>query len=199
MLGDKEMIMKRSLILASAGLALIGVLLMTNGCSTRSPGHTIPNTAFRLAQKAPYAKQANPAAAARVIDLFSDYSAEPVAAKIRGVYADKFFFRDGFKELHELEALADYMVKGTEPLRSCSFEFSEPVFDGGDCYLRWVMKVNLNRDPEDAMQECIGMSHIRFDESGKVVYQQDYWDPTDILYSRIPLVGWAIKKVHQRL
>ena len=66
-------------------------------------------------------------------------------------------------------------------------------------YLRWTMNVSLNRDPEDRMDSALGMSHIRFNPDGKIVFQQDYWDPTDILYSRIPVANWLIKKVKERL
>lgn len=174
--------------------------MTTNGCTSTGPGHTVPNAAFRLAeQQQNYNRVRDDAAVARVIDLFSDYSADAVKAKVRGVYADKLFFRDGFKEFHEVDGLEAYLVHGTKPLRECRFDFPQVAFDDGDYYLRWVMNVALNRDPEGSMQQCIGMSHIRFDDAGKVVFQQDYWDPTDILYSRIPVVGWAIKKVQARL
>lgn len=182
-----------------AALALIGTLIMLNGCTSTSPGHSIPNDQFRLAQKASYATTRNDEGIARLMDLFSDYSAGPVQAKARSVYEDKLFFRDGFKELHDIDALEAYLVHGTEPLRSCTFDFEEPTFDNGDYYLRWVMNVNLNRDPEDQLQQAIGLSHVRLNDAGKVVYQQDYWDPTDILYSRIPVASWLIRKVHARL
>jgi hypothetical protein len=31
------------------------------------------------------------------------------------------------------------------------------------------------------------------------MFQQDYWDPSDVLYSRIPIAGWMINKVKSGL
>jgi hypothetical protein len=91
------------------------------------------------------------------------------------------------------------MLRSTEPLRRCWFDFEPPIRHGSDYYLRWTMNVNLKSEPEDQVAQALGMSHLRFDAKGKVIFQQDYWDPTDVLYSRIPLAGWLIRKVKQRL
>jgi hypothetical protein len=36
------------------------------------------------------------------------------------------------------------------------------------------------------------MSHIRYNSEGKVIFHQDYWDPTDIVYRRIPIAKQLI-------
>lgn len=171
------------------------------GCSTRGPGMTRPHAAFTKAVTATdYDKSGrNEEAIARVLDLFGDYSAEHIEPLIDETYAETLFFRDGFKEYHTREPLKAYLLHGTEALRSCRFDFPSVAWDQGDYYFRWVMSVSLKRDAEGVSEDVIGFSHIRFDEAGKVVFQQDYWDPTDVLYSRIPVAGWLINKVHQRL
>ena len=45
----------------------------------------------------------------------------------------------------------------------------------------------------------MGVSHFRFNSSGQVVFHQDYWDPTDIVYKRIPLVKQLIAYVKKKL
>ena len=84
-------------------------------------------------------------------------------------------------------------------MRECTFDFESPVIDGEDVYLRWTMNVNLKRDKPDRVDRAIGMSHLRFNDEGKVIFQQDYWDPTDVLYRRIPVANWLIGKVKERL
>lgn len=182
---------------------LVGGAVLMTGCSTTYPRLTEPNRAYQeaLASTSDAGTGSDRAGegVARVIALFEDFSAENLRANVRNVYADAFYFRDGFKEIRNLDELETYMVQSTEPLRFCTFEFEKPIQRGNDYYLRWVMKVSLNSDPEDHVEQVIGMSHFRFNDEGKVVFQQDYWDPSDVLYRRIPIAGRMINWVKSRL
>jgi len=42
-----------------------------------------------------------------------------------------------------------------------------------------------------------GNSHIKFDH--KIYYHRDYFDTTSMLYEYIPLLGFIIKKIKQRM
>ena len=42
------------------------------------------------------------------------------------------------------------------------------------------------------------MTHVRFDENGKVVFHQDYWDGGTV-YERVPVVGWLIGEIKERI
>lgn len=42
------------------------------------------------------------------------------------------------------------------------------------------------------------MSHVRFDETGKITFHQDYWD-TGIIYEKTPVLGPIITWIRQRI
>ena len=178
-------------------------LILGSGCTGPKTGITSPTADYVEALESGVLLEAGSdleqQAIAGVTGLFSDYSGENIRAHVRSTYAETFFFRDGFRDIRKLDELEAYMVHGTEPLRFCTFTFEEPVRQGRDYYLRWVMKVSLNRDKEGQFDEILGMSHLRFNEQGRVVFHQDYWDPSDLLYRRIPVAGWMIHKIKQRL
>ena len=183
---------------------LVGGIMTATGCATRFPHLTEPDAEYRAALRAPVGHrfaqpQQEQAALERVMNLFRDFSPENLRRQTRAVYADTLYFRDGFRLVRDIDALDAYFQHSAEPLRSCAFVFADPVQDRGDYFLRWTMSVNLKRDPEDRVEQVIGMSHIRFDEEGKVVFQQDYWDPTDVLYRRIPVANRLIGYVRSRL
>ena len=181
-----------------ATLFTLGGTTMLIGCSTaKYPRLTEPNAMYL---KAVADKPAAPPEAIQpLIALFADYTKENVSARVRDVYAESLYFRDGFKEFTEIDGLEAYLVHGTEPLRTCVFEFPSVAMHNGDYYLRWVMKANLKRDDPDRVEEVIGMSHVRLNAEGKVVFQQDYWDPSDVLYRRIPIAGWMVHKIKSTL
>jgi hypothetical protein len=43
------------------------------------------------------------------------------------------------------------------------------------------------------------MTHLRFDESGRVVLHQDFWDSAAGLYRNLPVVGYVLKLVDARM
>jgi hypothetical protein len=135
----------------------------------------------------------------RFLDMFRDYTKDNLEKSVENVYAPNVFFRDGFRELHSAAAIREYMIEGLTAVRSCTFDFHDVASEGGEVYIRWVMNLNLLSDEEDEVSRALGLSHIRLNADGKVIFHQDYWDPTDVLYRRIPVANWMIKKVRERL
>jgi len=164
------------------------------GCSTHYPKLTVPDAAYAkaLEETADQQPDDEDAALQALMNLFEDFTATNLKANTRKVYADTFYFRDGFRQFDRIDALETYMVHSTEPLRSCTFIFSEPVKNPPDYYLRWVMRVNLKRDEPERVDEVIGFSHIRFNPAGQVAFHQYYWDPPDLLYRRFPVANRLI-------
>jgi hypothetical protein len=43
-----------------------------------------------------------------------------------------------------------------------------------------------------------GLTHMRFNTAGKIIFHQDYWD-TSLLLDRLPVVGFWTKLVKNRI
>ncbi|MDA0991885.1 MAG: nuclear transport factor 2 family protein [Verrucomicrobia bacterium] len=179
-----------------------------SSCSTQSINLTDPSASYMDALQATEASpadrlatgsQAERSAIEQFQGFWATFTYEVVTQRVRDIYADDVYLRDGVREIQGIDALAAYMAKSTEPLRSCTFEFQRVVQQDGNYFFQWTMHVNLLRDPVDRVGEAIGMSHVRFNPAGKVTFQQDYWDPSDLIYRRIPVAGWLIDKVRARL
>ncbi len=182
---------------------VISVLILQGGCASPSPiTHLSPAYVDGLASSA-RAQHADPETAARGIEavkaLFENYSTNSILEYADKVYAESLYFRDGFREMTNRTDLIKYLVHGAEPLRTCTFQFDQVMNDDYDYYLRWVMRVSLPSDPEGYFDEAVGMSHMRFNTDGQVIFHQDYWDPTDVLYRRIPMASGLIRIVKDRL
>ncbi|MGZ0654299.1 nuclear transport factor 2 family protein [Coraliomargarita sp. W4R53] len=180
------------------------------GCHSYKNMHTqtTPDTAYLRALEAtdparfdlPKAGSAAETAMLQPIqDLFIDYSHDNLAASIPQVYASDFYFRDAFRLIRSPGELSDYMLQGLEPLEGAEFVFHDIARSGGDFYLNWTMRLDFKKTPTGTWEESIGISRLRFNSEGKVIFHQDYWDPTDIVYRRIPvarqLIAWVKKKM----
>ena len=69
----------------------------------------------------------------------------------------------------------------------------------GEYYVRWSMMIRFKRFKKNVDTHSIGLSHLRFDAQGRVVYHQDYWNAADGLFRHIPVLGWMIEAVLKRV
>ena len=135
----------------------------------------------------------------RFTDLFSDLSGERIRERIRDVYADNVYFNDTLKEIRGIVALEGYLVESAEAVESCRVEVEDVASSGGNYYVRWVMEIRFKRFAKGETTRSIGISHLRFDEHGKIVLHQDYWDAASGLFEHIPIVGSAIRTIKARV
>ena len=190
--------------------ALITAALCLSACSTTSDMHTqtIPDPTYEKALAASDPSQydlpapgseAERAMIERVKALFSDYSRENLAANITEVYAEAVYFRDAFKQFERADQIRDYMLEGLKPLEGAEFVFNNVARSGGDFYFDWTMRLDFEKTPTGTWEESIGVSRMRFNSEGKVIFHQDYWDPTDIVYRRIPIAKQLIAYVKGKM
>jgi hypothetical protein len=135
-------------------------------------------------------------AVARFVDFYKVFSSEVIRKGLRGLYADGAYFRDGFKEVVGIEAMEAYFLNSAEGIQSCTFDIQEMAVHGGNYYFRWVMLLSMKRSPDDPIR-TVGMSHVRYDAKGKVIFHQDYWD-TGVVYEKLPVMGAVIRWIKNK-
>ena len=96
-----------------------------------------------------------------------------------------------------IDEIETYFLKMAEPVKSCTFTVDSSERAGNEFYFRWTMELVAKR-AADRKITALGMSHVRFEPSGKVIFQQDYWDSSTLL-DELPVVGWFTKMVKRRL
>ena len=192
-------------------LMLFGVLLfVTAGCASSKKMHTqtVPDQDYQRALAATDPAQFDlPAPGSseeaamldRVEALFTNYTIENLSSNLGEVYADEFYFRDAFKAFTALEPLKEYFLHGFQSLEGAEFVFNNIARSGGDFYIDWTMRLDFKKTPTGTWEESIGVTRMRFNNEGKVIFHQDYWDPTDIVYRRIPIARGMIAFVKGKM
>jgi len=139
------------------------------------------------------------AAIERFKDYWSCHSLENVRDKIRNVYAESAYFTDTLKEVNGIDAIEAYFLKSLKSLELCTFEFPDIAVSGSDYYIRWVGDMKYKNFKKGQVVRSHGMTHVRFDEKGKVVLHQDFWDSTSAVFEHVPLLGGVIKLLKRTL
>lgn len=133
---------------------------------------------------------------ARVRRAFTPFDAGNIRSHFPEAYAAAFYFRDAFHTFTDREEMVEYMIKTALQSPGVTFEFEAPARNGIDFYLPWVMVIPDRKGGE--AQRSIGVSRLRFNERGQVIFHQDYWDSADVLVPRVPVANGLIELVRRR-
>jgi limonene-1,2-epoxide hydrolase len=187
---------------AAVAVLMTGVMMST-GCSTKSDNAGFNRDAYVAALEATASVEAmvpDSETERRALDLFRDfyteYSAEAIRDGVRNLYAEDAWFGDPFHTVKGIDAVEHYFLKMAEPVEHCTFTVDAIQRNGIDYYARWTMYLVSKAAKEPI--EAIGISHVRFNAEGKIVFQQDYWD-TSTMFDRLPVVGFWTRLVKGRI
>lgn len=139
-------------------------------------------------------------AQARFAEFFSSFSPDRVQRLVPQTYAADVYFNDTLKAVRGREQLGHYLSESAAAVEDCRVEIvsTTPVLPG-ECLVRWTMMIRFKRFRRGEDTWSIGMSHLRFDQHGRVIYHQDYWNAADGLFQHVPLLGWMIRAIKRRL
>jgi hypothetical protein len=154
---------------------------------------TDPQKTETLAQ----GSEAEKKAIERFYNFYKVFSADVIRKSIKDLYAENGYFRDGFREVHGLENMEKYFLSSTETFHECTFDIQDVASHEGNYYYRWMMNLVLKRNKDKKIQ-VVGMSHVRYDKDGKIIFQQDYWD-TGVIFEKLPLLGPIITWIRNRI
>ena len=116
-------------------------------------------------------------------------------------YAGDAYFKDPFNEVQGLPAIRRIFTHLFAQLVEPRFVVHERVTDEGGAVLLWTMfyRTRPGGQKAGAEQSIRGVSHLRFDAGGKVVWHRDYWDAAEELYAKLPLLGWLMRWLQKKL
>ena len=139
-------------------------------------------------------------ALARFEDFFSHLTVEAVEAKVPGTYAPDVWFNDTLKTVNGLDHLVEYLRGSAEASEDVRVQIVETTrTEHGDYYVRWKMMIRFKKFARGQDPWTIGTSHIRFNDAGRITYQQDYWDSADGIFEHVPLLGHGIRAIKRRV
>ncbi len=132
-------------------------------------------------------------------EAFGNLADPRVGERMQALYAESMYFNDTLKTFEQRDDLVNYMEKTGANLDSSTVEIQQILRDGPDVFVRWTMEFQTRAAGRDIHSRSIGMTHLRFNEQGQVVLHQDFWDSGHGLYAHLPVVGFMVRRVHDRL
>lgn len=151
----------------------------------------------------------NKASVQKFQDLYHSLKRDHVSqALLADVYADSILFRDPFHQVHGLDALTHYFINMYENVEHIEFTFGHSWLDSVDAntntnpqtsaFIRWQMRYQHPRINSGKVVLVDGGSELIWHDN-KIIQHQDFFDGGQMLYEHLPLMGWAIRKLKERM
>lgn len=127
-----------------------------------------------------------------LIGFYETLSPEGVALFSRH-YASEAYFKDPFNEVRGLPAIQRIFTHMFRQVAEPRFSVVERVVDAGGAMLIWEFHYRVRRWGRGEAQLMRGVTHLKFDADGKVVWHRDYWDAAEELYAKLPGIGCLMR------
>ena len=117
--------------------------------------------------------------------------------RFREFYTEDAVFKDPFNDVRGVAAIERIFAHMFRQVEAPRFAVSERVADAEGAVLVWSFHFRFRYNGEE--QTIRGVSHLKFDDDGRVNYHRDYWDAAGELYARLPGVGLLMRLLRRRL
>lgn len=169
---------------------IVPLLFATVGCANLGDG---PSGYAHLYEQAVIKPSGSPRvsdqAVARFIALYSPIDAEHIQTHLEEVYARDLYFNDTLVTIYQRDRLEAHLLKTAERLDYMSLDIQSRWQDGENVFLLWFMETRFSILGSERDVRTIGISQLRFNEQGKVVFHQDFWDSSQGLDQQLPIIG----------
>lgn len=129
---------------------------------------------------------------------FNTLNKDNVSEVVDQFYHEDVEFSDPVEKIKGREGIKKYYGNMYKNVKEIRFDFSEMVSQGDTVVGVWVMTLKTDSLNGGEPFQVEGNSVIRF-KDGKAVYHRDYFDMGAFIYEKIPVIGWLVRKVKDKL
>lgn len=183
---------------ASKKICLVPLLFTVLSACTTSVKERSFEAYYALAPENTFNPVSSEPRLAGMVRILSDFDPDVINSTLDDVYADPLYFNDTFHTFRSRDALKSYFM-GLADQADTQVKFLDVQSSGNDAYVRWSMTIRFSVWWKDIDINSAGVSHVRFDDEGKIVMHHDYWDGVEGFYAHLPVIGSLLKSVRSRL
>lgn len=122
---------------------------------------------------------------------------EESVARLPAFYTEDATFTDPFNDVRGVQAIQRIFRHMFRQVETPRFVVLEKVADADGAVLVWAFHFRFRRSgPEQVIQ---GVSHLKFDDDGRVNFHRDYWDAASELYMKLPGISLLLRLLRRKL
>lgn len=114
-------------------------------------------------------------------------------------YAADAFLDDTLVAHEGAAAIEAYFIETSKIMTRYQVTIDDVARSGEDYYVRWTMVFAAPALDGGAAVHSVGVSQVRFNPAGQVVFHQDFWDSGKNFFAHLPGAGGIIGFIRKRL
>ena len=100
-------------------------------------------------------------------------------------YYDKdAYFKDPFNEIRGIGKIKHIFVDMFDQLQGPRFVFIDTIVQDQQAFVTWDFIFSI----KNKKYTIHGSSHLKFNETGLIIYHRDYWDVGEELFLKVPII-----------
>ena len=125
------------------------------------------------------------ALAGRFVNTFNHIGQPDFMRLTRDLFADDLYANDTLSIYYHY---SDFQGMN-ESVTHSHVELKHAFVADDSVYVHWKMDYTLKVLGSEKAMSSLGISQLKMNAQGKVIFQQDYWDSNNGLYRQLPVVG----------
>lgn len=139
-----------------------------------------------------------PAMTERFVAFFTHEEEAEAAADPAELYGDPLYFSDTLLTTSDRDAALRHLRRMRDSAQSLKVRLIDQQISGQDVYLIWQMEATFQPVRRQVTSNTVGVTHLRFDDAGRIILHQDFWDSAEGLYRHVPVLGALINAIRGR-
>ena len=175
------------------------VIIFVAGCAS-SPANFQPYpAAYRVAlNDFPGSADVSTETISTFTEFLSELGSKKTGVRAGQLYASELHFSDALMMTRDRDRVVEHFQGLVDAGTAVQVEILQTLVSDADVYLIWSMQAEFTPVRQSVISDTIGVTHLRFNEAGRVVLHQDFWDTGLGLYQHIPVLGRVVKSINRR-
>jgi hypothetical protein len=115
------------------------------------------------------------------------------------LYSENIHFSDALILTTEKQVIVKHFSDLEAAGNKVKVTMHQKILSGNDIFLVWSMEARFTPIRKEMISDSLGVTHLRFDENGRVILHQDFWDSTEGFFRHIPVLGSVVNSVKRRV
>lgn len=125
----------------------------------------------------------------RFTQTFNRLGSDQFLTDAQAMYAEQLFINDTLSQFYQRSALLDHFRGMNARLSNVDVRLLNTSYSNDSAYVHWRMAYDLRMFGTTRSMASYGISEMKVNQDGKIIFQQDFWDPADGLYRSLPYFG----------
>ena len=127
----------------------------------------------------------------RFTSTFNSLGTAEFINKASSLYAEQIFINDTLSQFSSRHNLIEHFKGMNKHVSNVTVKLLNTTHHQDSAYVHWYMAYDFKFFGVHKKMASYGISEIKVNTGNQIIFQQDFWDPTNGLYRQLPYVGGA--------